>query len=92
MEYDIHIGFKATNNEAEYEAFLARLKVMMEFGVEFLDAFNDSQLVVNQVQRDYFTKDFQMVAYLEEVRTMSMKIKDFKICQILREENKKAQP
>ena len=31
-----------------------------------------------------------MVAYLDEVKTMSMKIKDFKIRQILREENKKA--
>ncbi|GFZ15780.1 hypothetical protein Acr_25g0001890 [Actinidia rufa] len=31
-----------------------------------------------------------MVAYLNEVKTMSRKIRDFKICQIPREENKKA--
>ena len=31
-----------------------------------------------------------MVAYLNEVKAMSMKIKDFKIRQIPREENKKA--
>ena len=30
-----------------------------------------------------------MVAYLDEVKAISMKIKDFKICQISREENKK---
>ena len=32
MEYAICIGFKATTNEAEYEAFLARLRVVSEFG------------------------------------------------------------
>ena len=31
-----------------------------------------------------------MVAYLDEVKTISMKINDFKICQIPKEENKKA--
>ena len=31
-----------------------------------------------------------MVAYLDEVKVMSMKIKDFKIFQISREKNKKA--
>ena len=29
------------------------------------------------------------MAYLDEVKAMSMKIKDFKICQIPKEENKK---
>ena len=54
-----------------------------------MDTYSDSQLVVNQVQRDYLSKDLKMVSYLDEVRTISMKIKEFKICQIPREENKK---
>ncbi|GFS46031.1 hypothetical protein Acr_00g0099710 [Actinidia rufa] len=49
MEYAIRIGFKATNNEAEYETILAGLGVAIELGVDSLDAFSDSQLVVNQV-------------------------------------------
>ena len=48
MDYAIRIGFKVTNNEAKYEALLARLRVATELGVEFLDTFSDSQLVVNQ--------------------------------------------
>ena len=55
-----------------------------------MDTFNDSQLVVNQVQGEYLAKDHRMVAYLDEVKNVLMKIKDFKICQIPREENKKA--
>ncbi|GFS33306.1 hypothetical protein Acr_00g0027710 [Actinidia rufa] len=90
MECAIRIGFRATNNEAEYEALLARVRVTTELGVNSLEAFNDSQLVVNQVQGDYLTKDTRMMAYLGEVRTISVKIKDFRIRQIPKEKNRKA--
>ena len=46
--------------------------------------------MVNQVQEDYLAKDTRMVAYLDEIKIMSRKIKDFRIRQIPREENKKA--
>ena len=42
MEYAIRIGFKATNNEAEYEALLVGLKIVTDLGVESFDAFSDS--------------------------------------------------
>ena len=90
MEFAIRIGFKATNNEAEYEALLVGLRVATTLGVNFVDAFSNSQLVVNQVQGDYLSKDTRMMAYLDKVKTMSGKIKDFRIRQIPREENKKA--
>ncbi|XP_057510765.1 uncharacterized protein LOC130793127 [Actinidia eriantha] len=89
MEYAIRIGFKATNNEAEYKALLAGLRMVVELGAQSLDIFSDSQLVVNQVQGDYLAKDARMMAYLGEVKAASAKIKDFKIRQIPREENKK---
>ncbi|GFS28943.1 hypothetical protein Acr_00g0004750 [Actinidia rufa] len=50
MEYAIRMGFKATNNEAEYEALLAGLRVATELGAQSLEVVSDSQLVVNQVQ------------------------------------------
>ncbi|GFY87299.1 hypothetical protein Acr_05g0009380 [Actinidia rufa] len=87
MEYAIHIGFKATNNEEEYETFLTELRVTTELEVESLNAYSDSQLIMNQVQGDYLAKDLCMLAYLDEVKAMMMKIKDFKIRQIPKEEN-----
>ncbi|GFY91031.1 hypothetical protein Acr_07g0012270 [Actinidia rufa] len=89
-EYAIRIGFKATNNEAEYEALLAGLRVATELGAQSLEVFSDSQLVINQVQGDYLAKDARMIAYLGEVKAVSAKIKEFKIHQIPREDNKKA--
>ena len=47
MEYSICIRFKSTNNEVEYKALLVGLRVASELGVESLDAFSDSQLMVN---------------------------------------------
>ena len=41
------------------------------------------------MQGDYLSKDTRILAYLDEVKNMSEKIKDFKICQIPREDNKK---
>ncbi|GFS42022.1 hypothetical protein Acr_00g0077760 [Actinidia rufa] len=42
MKYAIRIGFKATNNKAEYEALLAGLRVAVELGAQSLDVFSDS--------------------------------------------------
>ena len=57
MEYAIRIRFKASNNEAEYEALLTGLRVAIELEVESQDAYSDSQLIINQVQGDYLAKD-----------------------------------
>ena len=91
IKWSIHKNqFKATNNEAEYESLLAGLRVATELGVDSPDVFSDSQLMVNQVKGDYLTKNTRMVAYLDEMKIMSEKIRDFKSRQIPREENKKA--
>ena len=62
----------------------------MKLEVESLDAYSDSQLVVNQVQGDYLAKYLRMSPYLDVVKAMTMKIKYFKIHQIPREKNKQA--
>ena len=61
MEYTIRIGFKATNIKAKYEALLAGLRVAMGLELESLDAYSDSQLMVNQVQGDYLSKDLKPI-------------------------------
>ena len=46
MHCALRFGFKASNNEAEYEALIAGLKLAREMKVESLKIYNDSQLVV----------------------------------------------
>ena len=45
----IHFGFKASNNEAKYEALIVGLHLAHELEVCNVKIFSDSQLVVNQV-------------------------------------------
>lgn len=60
--------FRATNNEAEYEAFLAGLKMAKELGAQFLSIKSDSQLIVNQVTGIYKAKGDNMSTYLEKAK------------------------
>ncbi|GKE32528.1 reverse transcriptase domain-containing protein [Tanacetum coccineum] len=49
--YALRFRFDATNNEAEYEALIAGLKIAEQMGVKNLKANVDSRLVANQVPR-----------------------------------------
>ncbi|GKB57862.1 reverse transcriptase domain-containing protein [Tanacetum coccineum] len=46
--YALRFGFDATNNEAEYEALIAGLRIAEQMGVKNLQANVDSRLVANQ--------------------------------------------
>nr|GEX61234.1 hypothetical protein [Tanacetum cinerariifolium] len=82
--------FEATNNEAEYEALIAGLRIAEEMGVKNLQANVDSKLVANQVNGTYKAKEADMIRYLEKVRTLTSGFRTFSIKQVPRNENKKA--
>ena len=49
----LRFGFKASNNEVEYEPLIIGLKLAKEMNVESLEIYSDSQLVVCQVTDEY---------------------------------------
>lgn len=49
----IHFAWKETNNDAEYEALINRLKMALEIKVANLVVRSDSMLVVNQVNKEF---------------------------------------
>ena len=53
--------FPCTNNIAEYEAFKNGLKMAIEWRIIELHIYGDSQLIINQVNDDYLTKDDKLV-------------------------------
>ncbi|XP_059627354.1 uncharacterized protein LOC132270172 [Cornus florida] len=59
----IRLEFRATNNEAEYEALLAGPRLAKELKVKSLVAFSDSHLLIRQVTGEYGTKDETIEAY-----------------------------
>ena len=50
IEYALKFGFRASNNEAEYEAVIAGLNLAHSMEVDRLEVCSDSQLVVKQIE------------------------------------------
>ncbi|GKD57048.1 reverse transcriptase domain-containing protein, partial [Tanacetum coccineum] len=88
--YALRFRFNATNNEAEYEALIAGLRIAEQMGVKNLQANVDSRLVANQVNGTYIAKEPGMIKYLEKVKNLTSTFKEFSIKQVPRGENKKA--
>ncbi|GKE44819.1 reverse transcriptase domain-containing protein, partial [Tanacetum coccineum] len=65
--YALRFQFEATNNEEEYEALLAGLRIAEKIGVQSLQVNVDSKLVANQVNGTYIAKEIDMIKYLEKV-------------------------
>ncbi|XP_028073084.1 uncharacterized protein LOC114275267 [Camellia sinensis] len=67
LEKSIHLGFKASNNEAEYEALIAGLKLAVTMEADEVVVFFDSQLIVNQATGEYAARDERMIVYVKKV-------------------------
>ena len=53
LSYVLQIHFDSSNNEAEYEALLYGLRMAISLGVRRLMVYGDSDLVVNQVMKEW---------------------------------------
>ncbi|CAE6199346.1 unnamed protein product [Arabidopsis arenosa] len=90
IEQSFRLMFPASNNEVEYEALLAGLRLALAIGAEKIIAYCDSQLVVNQFAGDYEAKAPRMEAYLSAVKKLAVKFKEFELVRIPRGENTSA--
>ncbi|KAL0452895.1 UNVERIFIED_CONTAM: Retrovirus-related Pol polyprotein from transposon opus [Sesamum latifolium] len=90
LEYTLHFDFKTSNNEAEYEALIAGIKMALNAGAKDLIAYTDSQLVTKQVEGEYEVKEGRMKKYLQKINKLTSRMKSFQLHQIPRTENAKA--
>ncbi|XP_060969727.1 uncharacterized protein LOC133036959 [Cannabis sativa] len=87
FHYALRFQFDASNNEAEYEALIAGLKIADALKVKNLICHSDLQLIMNQVLGEYQAKGLKMAKYLEKVWKNLERFDYFKIEQISRERN-----
>ncbi|XP_075645349.1 uncharacterized protein LOC142616362 [Castanea sativa] len=59
LEHSLRLGFRASNNEAKYEALIARLKAVRYMGAQEVEIYLDSRLVVSQVQGSFKAWDLE---------------------------------
>ena len=90
ISYALKFGFAASNNEVEYEALIADLKLAKDVGAERIEIFSDSILVVQQLKGEYDAKDEGMIQYLKVVQCLVSDFLYWNITKIQRTENTEA--
>ena len=90
IEYALRFGFRASNNEAEYEAVITGLNLAHSMEVDQLEVCSDSQLVVKQIEDSYEARGEKMILYLKKVRELLKKFVRVQIRHIPRAKNSRA--
>ena len=90
LMYKVHLQYRTTNNEVEYEALLKGLELAKSIKAESILILGDSQLVMGQVNGTCEAKEERMKKYLEKVLQLVKKFKETNFAQIPREKNMEA--
>ncbi|VFQ79051.1 unnamed protein product [Cuscuta campestris] len=88
--YSIRFGFKASNNEAEYEALLGGLHLAAGMNATKLRVKCDSKLVVGLVSGEFEAKDERMKKYRDTALELLKSFTAYSVEQIPRAENAEA--
>jgi ribonuclease HI len=87
LKYVFQILFEVCNNEAEYEALLQVLHLVISLGIKQLLICGDSLLVVQQVNKEWDINKDTMDAYVTEICKLGNKFSGLEIHHVIRENN-----
>ncbi|XP_048502887.2 uncharacterized protein LOC125498679 [Beta vulgaris subsp. vulgaris] len=90
FQYAIRFGFPASNNEAEYEAAIAGLRMCLAAGAQQVLLKTDSQLVSGQLKGDFEVRGANMAKYVQKAKELIAQLRRFEVQAIPRAENAKA--
>jgi ribonuclease HI len=90
VTYALRLEFPSTNNEAEYEALLAGLRLAIRMKVKRWSVRVDSLLVANQVKGDFEVREETLQKYVDKAKELISRFDEFEITQTPRGQNKKA--
>ena len=82
LEHSFRLGFRASNNKAEYEALLVGMRIVLDMGVRDVEFYSDSRLIVIQVQGRFEARDSRMKQYLQVVKQVMNKFHTASVAQI----------
>ena len=90
IEVSLALSFPTSNNQAQYEAFLAGLRLAEDMGAREVKILTNSQLVASQIQGKYQVKNDQLVKYWTLIQNHLKKFTSVEIQHIPREHNARA--
>lgn len=77
-----------SNNVAEYNGLVLGLKAAQKLGVENLEVFMDSELIIKQIKGEYKVKSDDMKKEITKVMELNRGFKTITFAHVLRAENK----
>ncbi|XP_058751478.1 uncharacterized protein LOC131624538 [Vicia villosa] len=89
-EFKYSIYGMCTNNEAEYEALITGLELLLELGARNVEIMGDSELVVKQVSKEYKCVKENLIMYFVIANRLLKRFDSTSIRHIPRRENQEA--
>ncbi|KAK8946325.1 hypothetical protein KSP39_PZI006362 [Platanthera zijinensis] len=87
IEQMVVVHFSITNNQAEYEAVIAGLRLARELGVHDVEVLTDSMVVASQINGEFEAREPTLQLYLAKVKGVIGMFQTFSIRHVSREEN-----
>jgi ribonuclease HI len=87
LKYVLQIFWKVSNNKAEYETLLHMLRLAVSLGIKRLLVYDDSAVVINQVNKSWDRNKENINAYCLEVRKLENKFYGLEFHHIIRDNN-----
>ena len=84
LKYGVRLRFPATNNEAEYEGILTRLRLEKALGVKHPLIQSDLKLVIEQIKGEYEAKEERMQKYLRLTKHLTREFNEVEFMQVPR--------
>nr|KYP64946.1 Retrovirus-related Pol polyprotein from transposon 17.6 [Cajanus cajan] len=90
LEQSLRFRFKASNNQVEYEALLAGLRLAEDMGASRIKCRTDSKVVAEQVGGNFQVKDHTMLRYYHAYQKLKANFQEVLVEHIPREDNTRA--
>ncbi|KAK8936229.1 hypothetical protein KSP39_PZI012928 [Platanthera zijinensis] len=87
IEQTVVINFPITNNQAEYEAVIAGLRLARELGVNDVEVLTDSMVVASQINGEFEAREPTLQLYLAKVKGVIGTFQTFSIRHVSMEES-----
>ncbi|KAK8934446.1 hypothetical protein KSP39_PZI014383 [Platanthera zijinensis] len=90
IEQALKVHFILTNNQAEYEAIIAGLRLARELGIQDIKVSTDSMIVARHIKGEFEVREPTLQLYLTKVKRIIGQFRSFSVQHVPREENTRA--
>ncbi|XP_020205690.1 uncharacterized protein LOC109790856 [Cajanus cajan] len=90
IEQSLRFGFKTSNNQEEYEALLAGLRLAKDLGIARIQCFSDSHVVTGQVNGTFQIKEPTLLLYFHAFQKLKSSFDIVQVTHTPKEHNTRA--